>query len=224
MAHVYVQRFLQQAEAIVWILGTLLRLKRKRFLTLMAMVWMLRPLGSLLLSWCGNYALWLWIGHVMLRFFDLAPDKRPRLGTVGCYSAMLVSTIYWRKYGTIEILLAMTAAIGGELTYLRLVKDIQEEKKRRHQSPSMWDRMWGHVMGLFTPDDDNIINTISKKDGETIGTDGDDNKDKAGTPGKQSITEGEIAFTRPSLYSWMAICAYWAAVGVRMDGYDLFTF
>jgi hypothetical protein len=220
MAHVYIQRFLQQAQAIVWVLGTLLRLKRKRFVTLMALVWMLSPLASILVGWCGNYALWLWIGHVMLRFFDLAPEGRPRLGTVGCYSAVLVSTIYWRKYGTIEILLAMTASIGGELAYLSLVKDIQEEKKRRGQSPSMWDRMWAGVMGLFTPDDDNT--TSSKKEGQTFRTKGDGSK--SGIPDSQGIVEGEIAYTRPSLYSWMAISVYWAAIGIRLDGYDLFTF
>ena len=221
MSHIYVQRFLQQAQAIVWIMGTLLGLNRKRFMKLMALVWMLSPLGSMFVGWCGNYALWIWIGHVMQRFFDLAPQGRPRLGTVGCYSAVLVSTIYWRKFGTMEILLAMTAAIGGELTYLRLVRDAIEEKNRRAQSPSMWDRMWAGVIGIFTPHDDENTTSPSSKNEEKIGIRDDNTSREAG---ENSIAEADTVYTRPSLYSWMAIAVYWAALGVRMDGYDLFTF
>lgn len=76
--------------------------------------------SSALVQWCGNFALWLLIGYAMIRAFDLTPSSHPRLGhprlgTVGCYPAVLASTVYWRKYGTMEIVLTLVVAVGGEL-------------------------------------------------------------------------------------------------------------
>lgn len=213
MAHVFVQRFLQQAEAFVWILSTFLKLKRKRFIWLMALVWVLRPMTSMLVQWCGNFALWLLIGHAMIRAFDLTPSSHPRLGTVGCTSAVMASTIYWRKYGTMEILVALGAAIAGELAWQRTVANVQEEKKRKLQAeakPGIFDRVWGYATSFFTPEedegDDATVPAKSKSDKEDT------------TKGGPVVVER----SKPPFYAWLGLVVYWAAIGIRVDGYDLF--
>lgn len=205
MAHVFVQRFLQQAQSIIWILCTLLRLKRKRFVYLVTLVWLLKPLSSTVVQWCGNFALWLFIGQSLLRGFDLIPSKHPRLGTVGCFSAVVVSTIYWRKYGTIEILLTLAVAIGAEVSWQRTVHDIQTQTKKRQEEgkkPGIFDRAKGCVTDLFTLDDDAVEHSSITKE------------DKTGP---------NIEYTKPSLSAWVSIVVSWAAIGVCLDGYDLMT-
>ncbi|CAB9528987.1 expressed unknown protein [Seminavis robusta] len=224
MAHVYAQRILQQAQSIVWILGTLLRLKRARFLKLVALVWMLMPLGSFLMCWCGNFALWLSIGHVMMRAFDLTPQDRPRLGMAGCISAILVSTLYWRKYGTLEILLAVAAAIGGELAFQKALADVEEERKRREQNPGMLDKLWAALTGLFQAEEDDNSNNNQNKNKSSVGDGKKTDETKDDNADNTDATAEAIVYTRPSLYAWLAIAVYWAAHGIRLDGYDLFTF
>ena len=156
MSHVFAQRLLQQAQACVWIFSTLLRLKRKRFWRLAALVWVLKPLASILVAWCGNYALWLLIGHTLLRAFDLAPQGYPRIGSIGCYSAVLASTIYWRKYGTLEIIVAVGTAIAVEIAWMRAFQMVQAEKAKikEQEKPYISDRLWVALVDLVTPDDE----------------------------------------------------------------------
>lgn len=205
MAHVFVQRFLQQTQALVWVLGTVLRLKRNRFWKLAALVSMAKPMGSFLVAYCGNYALWLLIGHTMLRFFDLSPEGYPKFGQAGCYTAVLASTIYWKKYGTMEILVTVTTAIGTEIAWRKFVMQVREEKaKRGQQKKGITDRIFAFFADLVVPDDGVDAFSNAKKD-----------DDKAA---KEKETP---AYTRPSLYAWVAIAVYWMAVGIRLDGYDL---
>ena len=203
MAHVFVQRFLHQLDSIIWIFCTLLRLKRKRFVSLVALVWLLQPLSSMMVQFCGNFALWLLIGQSMIRGFDLIPSSHPRLGTVGCFSAVVMSTIYWRKYGTMEILITLVAAIGAEISWQRTVAGVKKKSKRREEEgkkPSILDRAWGYVTHLFSTDDDAIEQQKTA------------NEEK---------TEPSVKYTRPSLSAWMSIVVSWAAIGILLDGYDL---
>lgn len=203
MAHVFVQRFLHQVDSIIWILCTVLRLKRKRFVSLVALVWLLKPLSSMMVQSCGNFALWLLIGQSMIQLFVLIPSSHPRLGSVGCFCAVTVSTIYWRKYGTVEILITLVAAIGAEISWQRTVAGVKEKSKRREKEgkkASVLDRAWGYVTSLFAPDDDAIEQSSSTKE-EKI--------------------EPIVEYTKPSLTAWMSIVVSWAAMGILLDGYDL---
>lgn len=227
MAHIFVQRFLLQIEGIVWILGTLLRLKRKRFLKLIILISCLKPLGSFFVSKCGNYSLWLFIGHTLLRIFDLIPQgyngPPTCIGTVGCFAAIVVSTIYWRKFGTIEILLTIITAVSAEILWMNTRTKVQQDKQSRQQQSklSITDRIWIFFAGFVVPDDDDDDDK-DKKHEDLKPSSASNNNDKSKIPSKDTSSQ-VVTYTKPSLYSWLAIVVYWAAVGIQLDGYDIFT-
>jgi len=216
MAHVYVQRTVQQAESLVWLFSTFLGLKRRRFYFLATLVHVLQPLTSMFVQWCGNFALWLCIGQAMIRFFDLTPASHPRIGMVGCLTSLAVSTIFWKKFGILELFLACAVAVGSEVSWQQKIAYIQRKKQQQQQRgvenrpgilARIRDRILEYVASFFTAENDD--SSTGKKKGTK--------NEKAKTAAEQTLPE----YTNPSLHAWLAIVVYWAALGIKLGGYGL---
>ena len=241
MAHVFCQRILLQAESMVWIMGTLLRLHRKRFVSIAIIVWMLNPLASLLVSCCGNFALWLSLGCVLTRFFDLTAATYRPAGIPGCVTAFLASTLYWRKFGTLEIFLAVVSAIAGEMAFYNFWQEIKVQTPPLLHKILKWlclargdydpndkslraNRIWASVTEFLEPS--------STTESTTTGSSKDNPQKEPSSSipagGEKDAQQQEAdsslkPYTEPSFQSWVAMVMLWVAIGIQMDGYDLWT-
>ena len=118
ISHRIVQGFINQADTITWLLGTLLRIEQHLFVPLVILVNVLSPLCGILTMWCGSFALWLVLGASLQQVFDLSPHEHPtNLGMRGATLGAIVSSIYCNPYGIQETTVALTFAIVGELLY-----------------------------------------------------------------------------------------------------------
>jgi hypothetical protein len=124
---------LYQTESIIWIMGTLLNMPRKRFLPLYIASKVFAPVAGGTADRSGNFALWLAVGLAFSKLFRLNPVDEPRIGTVGTTLALLTSSMHGMKVGTVEIVLSIATVILSELAWRHFMKRLREKKEQLKQ-------------------------------------------------------------------------------------------
>lgn len=193
----------RQSEVAVWVLGTLLRIPKKRFLPLWATSQFAAPLAEGAAERAGNFALWMGMGTVAGRAFGLYPTEgERRLGDLGATAAVLATAALLpahERVGRAEIALSTSAFVLAELAAryalfsLRVRADVLLSKFRakkgedgagEKREPNVLVRAWRYV----THD-------------ETT-----------------HLSKDWPEFTYPSYGAWVGLVAAWSSLGLALDG------
>lgn len=226
VSELMVKSIFYQTETIVWVLGTLLNMPRKRFYPLYVAAKLFAPIADNTADTSGNFALWLAIGLAFSKLFRLYPADKSKIGSMGTAMALIVTGIFGVKLGTGEVLLTVFTLAGTELAWFGFTYRLQQQKKM--------------VKKLFF-----IASTKSKKDDDhdakhkKSSSKADDQPSKHEEPEKNTniinrvwtyITtndkKGNFSswppLTHPTRPVWLALAVGWAACGLVVDGTPLF--
>lgn len=196
----------RQSEVAVWVLGTLLRIPKKRFLPLWVTSKFVAPLAEGVGERAGNFALWMGMGTAIGRTFGLCPSERERrLGDLGATAAVIATAVMLpsnEKVGRTEIALSTSAFVLTELAaryalfslkarvdiflarFRKKERDEDEGGASEGKKPNILLRAWQYV----TYDE------------------------------KTNLSKSWPEFTYPSYGAWVGLVVAWSSLGLALDG------